>query len=147
MGVGTPSGDPLLDKLRGHIGSSPGQPITARDPVNQAMVNHWCDAMGDTNPAYRDSEVAARTRHGGLIAPPQMLQSWCMDSMRIARHGSETGSGDPGITMTLMDLLTDAGFPAVVASNYEQDYARMLRHGDVLSQTQTLEDVSPLKKT
>src|SRR3954466_12604100 len=94
--------DPLLDKLRSYIGAATGDPIVARDPVNQAMVNHWCDAMGDTNAVYRDPAAAAGTRHGGLIAPPQMLQSWCMDSMRIARHGSETGSGDPSVTTTVM---------------------------------------------
>ncbi|MBV8965670.1 MAG: MaoC family dehydratase N-terminal domain-containing protein, partial [Mycobacteriaceae bacterium] len=35
------------------------KPRCGRDPVNQPMIHHWVDAMGDRNPIYVD-EAAAR---------------------------------------------------------------------------------------
>ena len=60
--------------------SPPGPP--ARDPVNRPMIHHWCDAIGDTNPSYVDEELAAQSVHGGLVAPPTMLQAWGMGGLR-----------------------------------------------------------------
>ena len=37
------------------------KPRVGRHPVNQPMIDHWTDAIGDTNPIYRD-EAAARVR-------------------------------------------------------------------------------------
>ncbi|CQA00316.1 putative nucleic-acid-binding protein [Mycobacteroides abscessus] len=36
----------------------PSAPRLARDPVNQAMINNWVEAMGDRNPIYVDEEAA-----------------------------------------------------------------------------------------
>ncbi len=38
-------------RLRGQVERPP---IEARDDVNQAMIRHWVDAMGDENPVYID---------------------------------------------------------------------------------------------
>jgi len=48
------------------------------DPVNQPMIRHWCDAMGDNNPLYTNAELAANSVYGGVIAPPTMVQAWTM---------------------------------------------------------------------
>lgn len=53
-------------------------PRLARDPVNQAMVNNWTEAIGDDNPVYVDPEFAAKSVHKGLVAPPAMAQVWTM---------------------------------------------------------------------
>ena len=55
------------------------------------MIRHWCEAMGDTNPVYIDAEAAAASVHGGIVAPPTMLQAWVMrpfgvDSRRRRRQ-------------------------------------------------------------
>ena len=34
------------------VGQAFGPPEVARDPVNEAMVRQWCDAMGDRNPIH-----------------------------------------------------------------------------------------------
>lgn len=39
----------LLRAYEGRAAASGGE---GRDPVNEAMIRHWCEAMGDTNPAY-----------------------------------------------------------------------------------------------
>ena len=34
------------------------KPRVARDPVNQPMIRHWVDAIGDDNPIYVDEAAA-----------------------------------------------------------------------------------------
>lgn len=131
--------DELLERLREHIGGAGEPPVTALLPVNSAMIRNWCHALGDTNPAYLDEERAMAGRRGAVIAPPAMLQTWCMDKPAGATAG---GSLD-----TVLGLLTDAGFTSVVATNYDQDYARELRIGDVLAEEREIEDVSGPKRT
>src|SRR5690606_40257618 len=43
-----------------------------RDPVNAPMIRHWCEAMGDANPAYTGPDA---------VAPPTMLQVWTMGGL------------------------------------------------------------------
>ena len=66
------------------------RPRPARDPVNLPMIRNWAEAIGDTNPVYRDPEVAAASVHGGLVAPPAMVQVWTMQGQRPA--GGSGGS-------------------------------------------------------
>ena len=75
------SGEELLSRLRGILGVRLGDPIVARDPVNLPMIRHWCDAIDDRNPVYTDPELAARSLHGGIVAPPTMLQAWTMPGL------------------------------------------------------------------
>ncbi|WP_370961159.1 bifunctional MaoC family dehydratase N-terminal/OB-fold nucleic acid binding domain-containing protein [Amycolatopsis sp. cg9] len=115
-------------------------PRLARDPVNQAMVNNWVEAIGDTNPVYTDPEFAARSVHKGLVAPPAMAQVWTMGGLNVPR-----GSDDPlGL---MMELLDEAGFTSVVATNSEQTYHRYLRPGERVEARTKLEDVVGPKKT
>ena len=130
----------IEDELRAYIGVPTGPPSTARDPVNQPMIRHWCDAMGDDNPIYTDPAAAAGSRHGGIVAPPVMLQAWNMQGLRRRPAGS--GGQD-----ALMAVLDTAGFTSVVATNCEQEYFRYLRPGDVLTEEGVIEDVSALKRT
>ena len=54
------------------------KPRVGRHPVNQPMVDHWLDAMGDRNPIYVDEEAAKAAGHPGIVAPPAMIQVWTM---------------------------------------------------------------------
>ena len=56
---------------------------SARDPVNQPMINNWTEAIGDTNPVYTDPEFAATSVHKGLVAPPAMAQVWTMGGLNV----------------------------------------------------------------
>jgi uncharacterized protein len=133
--------DAFLDKLRSLIGRSTAAPFQAWDEVNQAMIRHWCDAVGDTNPVYTDPAVAAASVHGQIVAPPTMLQAWTMKG--LVPPPSEGG----GAQEELMGLLDLAGFTSVVATNCEQEYQRYLHLGDVLTAEGVVEDVSAEKKT
>jgi len=128
---------------------APGPPT--RDPVNRPMIHHWCDAIGDLNPIYVDEALAEQSRHGGIVAPPTMLQAWGMPGLvgrgpslpeeRRAKPPSSDSGPNP------MQVLQDAGYTSVVATDCEQDYHRYLRPGDVLRVSGELESVSGEKKT
>ncbi|GAB3374800.1 bifunctional MaoC family dehydratase N-terminal/OB-fold nucleic acid binding domain-containing protein [Amycolatopsis echigonensis] len=115
-------------------------PRYARDPVNQAMVNNWVEAIGDANPVYTDEEFAETSVHKGLVAPPAMAQVWTMPGL----HGVR-GDDDPlGAILTVLD---EAGYTSIVATNSEQTYHRYLRPGEHVSTTNLLEDVTGPKRT
>lgn len=124
--------------------SGDSAPRPAPDPVNLPMIRHWVQAMGDTNPIYTDADAAARSVHGGLVAPPAMAQVWTMRGLQPA-NGAASDSGDPLGQMS--DVLDEAGFTSVVATNSEQEYYRYLRHGEQLTVRSSLEGVTGPKRT
>ena len=133
----------FLAGLREFVGNRGGS-HPARDPVNQPMVRHWCDAMEDANPVYTDPDFASKSVHGGVVAPPTMLNAWTM--LGLVPRSSQAGStSDPqGGALGKLDA---AGFTSVVATNSDHEYVRYLRPGDHLSGTLELLDVSEEKQT
>ena len=115
-------------------------PRSARDPVNQAMINNWTEAIGDTNPIYRDDAAARAAGHEGSVAPPAMIQVWTMGGL----HAQRTGDDPLGQMMAVLD---EAGFTSVVATNCEQAYHRYLRPGERVTVSAVLDDVRGPKRT
>ena len=130
----------FLARLRAFEGTEVGVEVGA-DAVNQAMIRHWVEAMGDENPVYVDPEAAARSVHGQVIAPAVMLQAWVMRGIR----GRPAEGGSPRDEM--MGMLDDAGFSSVVATNSEQEYDRMLHLGDHLRTRTVIDSISEEKHT
>ena len=111
----------------------------APDLVNAPMIRHWCEAMGDANPAYTGPDA---------IAPPAMLQAWTMAGLGFDHGGP--GAGQSGRSDAYDDLLLrlDAeGYGAVVATDCEQEYLRPLRPGQRVLFDAGIESVSPRKRT
>jgi uncharacterized OB-fold protein len=119
-------------------GESAARP--ARDAVNQPMINNWVEALGDANPVYVSDAAAREAGPGGVVAPPAMIQVWTMAGL----HGARTGDDPLGLMMNVLD---EAGFTSVVATNCEQTYHRYLRLGEQLTVTTRLEDVVGPKRT
>lgn len=115
------------------------------DPVNQPMIRHWCDAMGDENPLYTDTEFAATTTHGGVIAPPTMIQAWTM--VGFTGKPPPGSVGLPPDADNHFDLLTEGGYLSVVAVNCDQIYFEAVKPGDDIYHTRMLEEVSAKKQT
>lgn len=99
-----------------------------KDIVNEPMIRHWCEAMGDRSPAYPET------------APPTMLQVWTMGG--LSGHTGRTAAYDE-----LFALLDGAGCTAVVATDCEQEYVRELRPGDRITFDAVIESVSERKAT
>ncbi|MFE3579591.1 bifunctional MaoC family dehydratase N-terminal/OB-fold nucleic acid binding domain-containing protein [Streptomyces vinaceus] len=118
----------LLAAFEGRAAATAGQ---GKDPVNRPMIRHWCEAMGDANPAYSGPDA---------IAPPTMLQAWTMGG--LSGHGDRSSAYDE-----LLALLDRAGCTSVVATDCEQEYLRTLRPGDTVTYDAVIESVSPRKTT
>ncbi|MGW5867452.1 bifunctional MaoC family dehydratase N-terminal/OB-fold nucleic acid binding domain-containing protein [Streptomyces sp. NPDC055239] len=102
-----------------------------KDPVNEPMIRHWCEAMGDANPLYAGADP---------IAPPTMLQAWTMGG--LSGHQGRSVAYDE-----LFALLDGAGYTSVVATDCEQEYLRVLRPGDEITFDAVIESVSEQKTT
>jgi uncharacterized OB-fold protein/acyl dehydratase len=141
----------LDDKLQAFVGQSSGPATQGRHPVNEPMIAHWVEAMGDHNPVYVDEEAAREAGFPGIIAPPTMLQAWIMRGLRAslqsdaARDAGE-GTGDSPSDQ-VMAILDGAGFTSVVATNCDQHYERPLVLGDHLEVTSVIDSISGEKKT
>jgi uncharacterized OB-fold protein/acyl dehydratase len=116
------------------------KPRVGRHPVNQPMVDHWLDAMGDTNPIYVDEDAAKAAGHPGIVAPPAMIQVWTMMGL-----GGIRPDDDP--LGKILGLFDEAGYIGVVATNCDQTYHRYLRPGEEVSVAAELTDVVGPKKT
>jgi uncharacterized OB-fold protein/acyl dehydratase len=128
-------------RLKQFEGKEAGEPEQGADPVNQPMIRHWVEAVGDDNPIYTQPEAAEKSVHGEIVAPPVMLQAWVMRGVRPRPTDGGNARDE------LMTLLDDAGFTSVVATNCEQEYHRYLHLGDHLSTTTIIESVSDEKAT
>ncbi|WP_443060185.1 bifunctional MaoC family dehydratase N-terminal/OB-fold nucleic acid binding domain-containing protein [Streptomyces sp. NBC_00444] len=123
--------DELGARLKAFEGRATAVARAGKDPVNEPMIRHWCEALGDTNPAYSGPDA---------IAPPTMLQAWTMGGL----------SGHTGRSQAYDDLLTlldEAGCTSVVATDCEQEYLRPLRPGDEITFDAVIESVSDRKTT
>ncbi|MFJ5836342.1 bifunctional MaoC family dehydratase N-terminal/OB-fold nucleic acid binding domain-containing protein [Streptomyces shenzhenensis] len=123
--------DELWARLKAYEGRAATVACAGKDPVNAPMIRHWCEAMGDTNPAYEGPDA---------VAPPTMLQAWTMGG--LFGHEGHTDAYDE-----LLTLLDEAGCTSVVATDCEQEYLRPLRPGDEVAFDAVIESVSERKTT
>jgi uncharacterized protein len=141
----------FLARLRAFEGMASGPAMESRDDVNQAMIRHWVDAMGDDNPVYVDDDAARANGFSGVIAPPTMLQAWIMRGYRSQPGGAwqapRHASGEPSAQEQMFAVLEEAGFTSVVATNCDQEYRRPVVLGDRLTVRSVIESVSPEKHT
>jgi uncharacterized OB-fold protein/acyl dehydratase len=141
----------LDDELQVFVGQSSGPATRGRHPVNEPMITHWVEAMGDHNPVYVDEDAARQAGFPGIIAPPTMLQAWIMRGLRAslqsdaAREAGEVTADSP--SDQVMALLDEAGFTSVVATNCDQHYERPLVPGDHLEVTSVIDSISGEKQT
>jgi uncharacterized OB-fold protein/acyl dehydratase len=146
------SGDTSLDDaLQDFVGQASGPPTKGRHPVNEPMITHWVEAMGDHNPVYVDDGAAKDAEFPGIIAPPTMLQAWIMRGLRASLQadaereaGTATADSPSDQVMALLDA---AGFTSVVATNCDQHYERPLVPGDHLQVSSVIDSISGEKQT
>ncbi|WAU85987.1 bifunctional MaoC family dehydratase N-terminal/OB-fold nucleic acid binding domain-containing protein [Streptomyces sp. Qhu-G9] len=118
-------------RLKAYEGCAAAVGGVGKDLVNAPMIRHWCEALGDTNPAYAGAEA---------VAPPTMLQAWTMGG--LSGHEGRSEAYDE-----LLGLLDGAGYTSVVATDCEQEYLRPLRPGDLITFDAVIESVSERKTT
>lgn len=134
-----------LDALVGDTDAFGGTSV-APDPVNQPMIRHWAAALEDHNPVYTDPAFAARTRFGGIVAPPLMLQTWTMKTPKITGI-AERGGSPVEVDRNPLTVFDEAGYIATLATNSEFEIVRYLRLGEVVTATTQAESISAEKQT
>jgi acyl dehydratase len=141
----------VVDEVRARIEKYVGQPMgpvsAAPDPVNVPMIRHWVAALDDRNPVYLDEGAAASSRHGGLVAPPAMLQVWGMPTPKIEGIAERGGSPVEISADNVVRALDAEGFTGTLATNSELEFVRYLRPGDHLRLSNRLESISNRKTT
>jgi uncharacterized protein len=104
------------------------RPRAARDPVNLPMIRNWTEVIDPNGP----DDLAT--------APPAMIQVWTMPGL----HGARAGDDPLG---QMSQVLDEAGYTSVVATNCDQAYHRYLKAGEQLSVQARLLDVTGPKRT
>ncbi|MND82425.1 hypothetical protein D3C76_549320 [compost metagenome] len=133
----------LLSKVRALVGREYGR-VNAWDEVNAPMIRQWCEVMGLDNPLYTDPVQAANSRNDGLIAPPPMLQIWCMEGFHINNYAPGSTTENP---YEVLKLIESYGYASVVAVNSELTFERNVRPGEKLYYTTRLDSVGDEKTT
>ncbi|MBJ22594.1 MAG: hypothetical protein GY910_18720 [bacterium] len=133
----------LEAEIRSYVGKAVGPAVTGRDPINEPMIRQWCDAMGETHPAYLDSEAAKETVHGEIVAPPTMLQAWIMEGWEMHEGYDEPKNEQ----QRLHKLLADNGYTGVLGTNTEENYTRYLKLGERVKSLTVIDEISEEKAT
>lgn len=136
-----------MTMLESYVGKADGGTRSCPYPINDAMIHHWCDALGDRNACYLDPHFADTSIHEGIVAPPTMLQAWTMPGLRPSTRPDESTENTPHAGKSVLQVLDEAGFTSVVATNCEQEYFRYLKPGDRITHDVEIESVSSEKKT
>ena len=92
------------------------------------MIRNWTEVIDPGGPADPDT------------APPAMIQVWTMPGL----HGARADDDPLG---QMSNVLDEAGYTSVVATNCDQAYHRYLKVGEQLSVRARLLDVTGPKRT
>jgi len=139
--------DELRERLERYVGEPMGPPATAPEPVNVAMIHHWVDAFDDRNPIYESGAGGAASRHGAMVAPPAMLQTWTMARPKIEGIAERGGAPVEFDFDNPIAVLDEAGYVGTLATNSELEFLRYLVPGDQLHTTTEIESISERKTT
>ncbi len=132
-----------LSELKAMVGQEYGR-VYAWDKVNAPMVRQWCEVMGIDNPLYTDEEYAKKAEFDGLVAPPAMLQAWCLEGLHQNNYPPGSTNENP---YGALKLIESKGYPAVVAVNSELSFDRYITMGEKLYYTTRLNEVGDEKTT
>jgi len=128
MGSEQSSADAIREAAARIAATGDSEPRAARDPVNRPMIRNWIEAIDPGGPEDPDT------------VPPSMIQVWTMPGLR----GTRAGDDPLGLINQVMD---EAGFTSVVATNCDQVYRRYLKLGEQLTVRGRLLDVTGPKRT
>jgi uncharacterized OB-fold protein len=117
-------------------------PLTpAPDDVNDAMIRHWAEALGDTNPAYQDNDWAASSARGKTIAPPAMMYVWGQEGYAVTTSRPVNPLSD------LERAFRKHGYTGILGTNLTQEYFKEVGPGDNVQLVMHIDKMSERKTT
>ncbi len=117
-------------------------PRRAYDDVNEAMIRHWCEVMGEKNPAYTDPEWAANSRRGHTISPPAMMYAWTQEGYKVASEGRPSDG-----QVEMVKFFDAHGFHGSLGTNVDQEYFAEAKPGDVIYEESVIDSITEQKST
>jgi uncharacterized protein len=123
-----------MHDIRALVGKEYGR-VYAWDKVNAPMIRQWCEIMGVDDARYL---IGRRCN----IAPPAMLQVWCMEGFTMNNYPPGSTKENPYEALKLME---PHGLASVVAVNSELSFARDVFEGERLYYTTRLDSHQPRK--
>ena len=122
------------EKLKSLVGLQPER-RKPHDEVSASDIRHWCEVMQDANPLYYDTEYARKSEYGGMIAPPAMVQTWSLGTMKAAINQFVHGKLEyPEDNLNKVNAaLEEAGYTGVMATAQELTCLKPIRPGDTIS--------------
>jgi len=104
-----------------------GRVFPASEPyeVCRVKIAEFANAIGDSNPVYRDVAAARAAGHADVIAPPTF-------AIVISMAGSGAALADPGLGLN---------YAMVVHGEERFEYARPIMAGDVVTAQVTLTEI------
>ncbi len=111
----------ITDEMRNVIGIESTPTIFE---IEKEPIRRWAEAIGDSNPLYRDEEYARKSRYGGIIAPPGFLGNYAFP---VKAGGPPPQARGP--------------FLRGLAGGNEYEFFRPVRVGDVVTATSKLVDL------
>jgi uncharacterized OB-fold protein/acyl dehydratase len=123
------------------VGRENGPPKKGHDNVNEPMIRHWVEIMGDESPVYTDPEAAKNSSKGGIIAPPAMLQAWSMEGYSMA------GDFVQDVQRGLHNVFDAHGYTGVLGTNTSTEFYRDLKPGDEVTAHTIIDNISEQKAT
>jgi len=82
--------------------------------------------------------------HGGIVAPPAMLQAWCLEGLHMNNYPPGSTTENPYEVLKLME---GQGYASVVAVNSDLAFERYVKPGERLYYTTRLDAVGEQKTT
>lgn len=132
-----------MSEVRAKVGREYGR-VYAWDEVNAPMIRQWCEVMGVDNPLYTDADYAATTEFGAIVAPPAMLQAWCLEGLHMNNYAPGSTTENP---YEVLKMIESHGYPSVVAVNSDLSFERYVKLGEKLYYTTRLDAVGEEKTT
>ena len=123
-----------MKEVRALVGKEYGR-VYAWDAVNAPMIRQWCEMMGTKVLTDED---------GTVLAPPAMLQVWCMEGPILNNYPPGSTTENPYEALKLIEA---HGFASVVAVNSELSFDRYVREGEKLYYTTRLDSIGEEKTT
>jgi uncharacterized OB-fold protein/acyl dehydratase len=128
-------------EIHAFVGRENGPPKKGHDNVNEAMIRHWVEIMGDESPVYTDNDAAKNSSKGGIIAPPAMLQAWSMEGYSMA------GDFVQDVQRGLHNVFDEHGYTGVLGTNTSTEFYRDLKPGDEVTTHTIIDNISEQKAT
>ncbi|MFK7975160.1 MAG: MaoC family dehydratase N-terminal domain-containing protein [Halioglobus sp.] len=131
----------LEDQIYAFVGREVCAREPAKDAVNHAMIRHWCEVIGDENPAYLDEDWAAASSRGKTISPPAMMYVWGQEGFSVTQGRASTAMTD------MFEILDAHGYTGVLGTNVTQEYTKEVGIGDTIYAEVTIDNISERKTT